>query len=202
MMIIDGYRTYLYYQALRFHFTRKDFDAIKNNGRVKIPKSKFESRNDKVVFDRIAKKLKEDHIIASFMIANFVSDNKDFIHNFERAMTEYTTWKKRKESLSYLFKVESAYLETVLSKSKNIYSTLLRELINKKISPETFVALDTFYNIFNSYTQEFLWSEYELLLTKYKSFVKIKEQHKQHFSNIEHYFINNKFSNETETSIK
>lgn len=198
-MIIDGYRTYLYYQSLKLHFSKKDFDAIKNHGRIKIPKQRYLSRNDKSFFELIAKKLKDDHTIADFMIANFVSGNSDFIYNYDRSFSEYLSWKERKESLSYVFANEAKKLEDSLLTSKNVYMCLLRNLVNKNISPETFIALDNFYDIFKSYTQEFLWSEYEILLTKYKPFVKIKEQHRQHFLILEKFLYERYTAKEQQT---
>lgn len=107
---MNGYEAYKEYLALKQHFTKPTYDYIKYNGKVRSNQDSFNKRKDKVFFDKLAK----HENVHNFLIANLVKDPKVWIKELaysENAEQIYLEWKKRQQSLSYLFKTELGKLD-------------------------------------------------------------------------------------------
>ena len=108
MTEFEVYRTYL---ALKNHFTKKNYDFVKYNGKVRANEKSFEQRLDRYFFKKLAVKYNENEVIEYF-IANFIEDPKGYIKSF--SVDNYTKWKHKKESLTYKFKQDvNALLDDV-----------------------------------------------------------------------------------------
>ena len=70
---VEPYDAYVKYLALKSHFSQKNYDYIKYNGKVKAWRTTFETRKDKYFFYKLSK-MKDP---VEFLIANFI-DNDDF----------------------------------------------------------------------------------------------------------------------------
>lgn len=107
---MNGYEAYKEYLALKQHFTKPTYDYIKYNGKVRSNQDSFNKRKDKVFFDKLAK----HENVHNFLIANLVKDPKVWIKELaysENAEQIYLEWKKRQQSLSYVFKTELGKLD-------------------------------------------------------------------------------------------
>lgn len=96
----DAYDLYVYYLAIRRHFT-SNYDFIKYNGKVKANVTSFDNRKDKFFFYKLSKKKHSRDLIFANVIVNptvWIGDLLD-----ESAENVYNSWKKRKESLTYSF---------------------------------------------------------------------------------------------------
>ena len=110
MMPFDAYRCYL---SLKNHFTKDHYDYYKNEGRTRVKKETFYKRKDRFWFERFARQ-KNDKEVVDFFVSNFVSTT-DPSQMYIREMIKtgedrYVDWKKRTQSLSYVFKEESESL--------------------------------------------------------------------------------------------
>ena len=93
----------------------------------------------------------------------------------------YTAWKKRNQSLSYIFKEE---MEMILSGSsldcvlsfKSGHPIILKQYLGGNISIETMVILDRILGYrkeFNSNIQDPVWETVDMRIKKYSPFLNI-----------------------------
>ena len=116
MIRVEPYEAYVKYLALKSHFSDKNYDYFKYNGKVKAWRATFEQRKDKYFFYKLSKK--KDPV--EYLVANFVGSNDFYIGNIRADESDqiYMDYKKRKENwketpASYLkHSVHSAKSET------------------------------------------------------------------------------------------
>jgi hypothetical protein len=113
------------------------------------------SRNDAYSFAKLAKKDDPQGLILSNLLINKNIWVRDLLDSEGEA--RYTNWRKRIESLGYIFKSELAHLNdeykrNFISKDGQ-HPLVMTMLLQKKISLETFTILAHSANIF-SYWQE------------------------------------------------
>ena len=126
-MPVDAYRQYL---ALKNHFTKDSYDYHKYCGKSRATVQSFYKRKDRFWFERI-----------EFFVSNFITctdPSKLWIGEMIREGEErYEQWKKRNQSLSYIFKEETQSLfedrkvEEVFDCSKGHPLILKKFLINE-----------------------------------------------------------------------
>ena len=139
----DAYDIYVYYLALKRHFT-SNYDYFKYNGKVKANLTSFENRKDKFFFYKLSKKSEAKDLI----LANMIVDPSMWIGDMleDPAHQNYVAWAKRIQALTYNFKLELNHLnekfDTNIVVDKGQHPTLLTLYIQKQISPETLVILD------------------------------------------------------------
>jgi len=177
----DAYKTYL---ALKRHFT-SDYDYFKYNGKVRAGVESFLKRNDKFFFRKLAKKYDEKELV-DFFVSNFiVSDN--WIGNLisQESEDNYVRFKKRRESLSYHFDTELRWLvdhcrdhdlelNKLLLVENNNHPLLLKFLLQKKISIDTIIIMDSVLNFLHHWGKnldDIVWEEKKRLITKYNKFL-------------------------------
>jgi len=177
----DAYKTYL---ALKRHFT-SDYDYFKYNGKVRAGVESFLKRNDKFFFRKLAKKYDEKELV-DFFVSNFiVSDN--WIGNLisQESEDNYVRFKKRRESLSYHFDTELRWLvdhcrdhdlelNKLLLVENNNHPLLLKLLLQKKISIDTIIIMDSVLNFLHHWGKnldDIVWEEKKRLIIKYNKFL-------------------------------
>jgi hypothetical protein len=147
----DAYDLYIYYLALKKHFTT-EYDYFKYNGKVKASQQAFENRKDKFHFYKLAKR--KD--VKEFILANIMSDPTlwigDLIDN-NRAEDIYLNWNRKQQTLSYVFLNDLSELEDDFNSNlevKDGQHPRLLELYNmKKVSVETLIIIDDFVKNFS-----------------------------------------------------
>ena len=107
MMPFDAYKSYL---SLKNHFTKEKYDYHKYCGKSRASVQSFYKRKDRFWFEKLSRN-KSDQEVIDFFVSNFITctdPNKLWIGEMIReGETRYTSWKKRTQSLSYLFKEET-----------------------------------------------------------------------------------------------
>lgn len=181
MMPFDAYRCYL---SLKNHFTKEKYDYHKYCGKSRATVQSFYKRKDRFWFEKLARQ-KDDKEVVDFFVSNFITctdPSKLWIGEMIREGEErYTSWKKRNQSLSYVFREE---VEKVLANS-NLDSIFARvsghPLILKKylagdLSIETLVILDKilgFRSNFDKRLQDPVWETVSMRIRKYSPFLNI-----------------------------
>ena len=106
-MPFDAYKCYL---SLKNHFTKDNYDYHKYCGKSRASLQSFYKRKDRMWFEKVSRQ-KTDQEVVDFFVSNFVSCSDpetlwigEMIKNGE---ARYNDWKKKIQSLSYGFKVES-----------------------------------------------------------------------------------------------
>jgi hypothetical protein len=113
------------------------------------------SRNDAYSFAKLSKKEDPQGLILSNLLINKNIWVRDLLDSEGEA--RYTNWRKRVESLGYIFKSELAHLNDEYKRNfisiDGQHPLVMTLLLQKKISLETFTILSHQANIF-SYWQE------------------------------------------------
>lgn len=170
---MSAFEAYKEYIALKNHFSKPDYDFIKYNGKTGLKYSSFEKRKDKIFFEKLSKI--ED--LVGFLIANFSENPKLWIRELaysDSAQTTYQNWKKRNQSLTYLFKAE---LKNIFDEPKGQHHpAAIRLYLSGKISLETlciFAAMTDAVSLWDSkFEYDPIWEDLRFKIVKYTPFIK------------------------------
>jgi len=181
---VTPYQVYCEYLALKSHFSNEKYDYFKYNKKVRASLTSFNRRTDKYWFEKTSRKFKDEEII-DFLVSNFVQSESNsaiwigsLINEGEKV---YSDWKRRQQSLTYLFKEQS---EQLLSETKleDAFSCLkghppiLKKFLGGKISPEVLVIYDKIFqfgNVFDTKLMDPVWEIVSLKIRKYNPFIHI-----------------------------
>lgn len=184
MMPVDAYRQYL---ALKNHFTKDSYDYHKYCGKSRATVQSFYKRKDRFWFEKVARQ-KTDQEVIEFFVANFVScpdpETLWIGEMIKEGEERYTNWKKKVQSLSYVFKEESEELfsqskvDEVFQCSKG-HPLILKKFLSGKISLETMVIYNRIFLFGNDYDQKLqdpVWQTVSRKIRKYNPFLNIDVQ--------------------------
>ena len=177
--VVDPYEVYIKYLALKSHFSDLNYDYFKYNGKVKAWRSTFDTRKDKYFFYKLSKK--KDPI--EYLVANFIGSNDFYIGNIRADESDqiYMDYKKRKESLSYVFKSDLSKMKENFNDNivvpNNEHPYLLRLYMRGDISLETLTLINKCVNIFDYWDKELkddiMWPDIKLKAVKYDPFMSV-----------------------------
>ena len=193
MMPVDAYRKYL---SLKNHFTKDNYDYHKYCGKSRASVQSFYKRRDRFWFEKLARQ-KTDQEVVEFFVANFISctdPSKLWIGEMIKEGEErYDQWKRRTQSLSYIFKEETQSLfedqkvDEVFDCSKG-HPPILKKFLSGDISPETMVIFDKIFLFgknFDKKLQDPVWETVSKKIKKYSSFIHIDiEKYKSILKNV------------------
>jgi len=180
-MPFDAYKCYL---SLKNHFTKDKYDYHKYCGKSRATVQSFYKRKDRFWFEKLARN-KNNKEVEEFFISNFITctdPSKLWIGEMIReGEVRYTEWKKKTQSLSYVFKeeVENIFGERKVDEvfsCKKGHPQILKSYLSGKTSIETLVILDKILG----YRQEFdknikdpVWETVSMRMKKYSPFLHI-----------------------------
>ena len=181
-MKVDGFKAYKYFMAIKLHFTTEKYDVFEANGRVSGSRAAFEKRNDRLLFEKLAKKFDKDQEFIQFLVSNFAYGHKNVVYSNE-SDEYYNIWTKRKEARTQTFlndmNILVNYLEMNALKEEDLYSTddgmplLLNMFIGNHITLETMVILQDFEDYLTKWEPLIMmWHDYFLTIRKSNRFVK------------------------------
>jgi hypothetical protein len=188
---MDGFKAYRYYLALKLHFTSEKFNVFENRGNVKGSREAFEARNDRYIFEKLARKIGNDRDIIQFFVANFAYGNESAIYAGQEADDNLAEWNKRKQSITKIFIDDLASLLTYVEINKlptssifgfnfNEYPAALKLFLGNKISIETLVIINELDHIVEHWldnsTVQHIWSNELLRIKKLTGFVKYDKE--------------------------
>ena len=182
MMPLDAYKCYL---SLKNHFTKDSYDYHKYCGKSRATVQSFYKRKDRFWFEKLARN-KDDKEVVDFFVSNFITctdPSKLWIGEMIREGEDrYVAWKKRNQSLSYVFKeeIESIFadnnFDSMFSMDGSRHPQILKEYLRNNISIETMVILDNilgFRNEFDKKLQDPVWQTVSMRMKKYSPFLHI-----------------------------
>jgi len=185
-MPFDAYKCYL---SLKNHFTKDSYDYHKYCGKSRATVQSFYKRKDRFWFEKLARN-KDDKEIVDFFVSNFITctdPSKLWIGEMIREGEDrYVAWKKRNQSLSYVFKeeIESIFadnnFDSMFSMDGSRHPQILKEYLRNNISIETMVILDKilgFRNEFDKKLQDPVWQTVSMRMKKYSPFLNIDVFH-------------------------
>ena len=185
MLKVNPFETYKSYLGLKNHFTKEKYDYIKYCGKSRASIESFYKRKDRFFFEKISRQ-KNDEEVIDFFVANFVSCDVpqalwigEIMRNGEK---NYTNWKKRTQSLSYVFKEEIGNVfggkkfEEMFEIKGTKHPDIVKEHLQGNISLETFLILEKilgFKKDFDKKLGDPVWKFLSLRMEKYNSFLNI-----------------------------
>ena len=181
-MPFDAYKSYL---SLKNHFTKEKYDYHKYCGKSRATVQSFYKRKDRFWFEKVSRQ-KTDQEVIEFFVSNFITctdPSKLWIGEMIReGESRYTDWKKRTQSLTYLFKEETGSIfadnnfDAMFSLEGTSHPQILKEYLRDNISIETLVILDRileFRKDWDKKLQDPVWETVSLRMKKYSPFLNI-----------------------------
>lgn len=172
------FAVYMDYLALRNHFNTDWYDYIKYGGKTKANLDSFQSRKDRVFFEKLAKH-RDPH---GLMLANFVKSPKVWARDLaysEECEQNYIEWLKRTQALTNTVRSELSKLDEQFDSNFVVedgqHPTLLRLYCASEVSAETLCTLVDLTKCFKHWCTmdgDVVWDEVKRLLIKYTPFVK------------------------------
>ena len=185
MLKVQPFDTYKAYLGLKNHFTKEKYDYVKYCGKSRASIESFYKRKDRFFFEKISRQ-KNDEEVIDFFVANFVSCNDpqslwvgEIMRNGE---DNYINWKRRTQSLSYVFKeeVENIFSGKDFDKMFEVKGTthpqIIKEHLQENISLETLIILEKilgFKKNFDKKLDDPVWKFLSMRMKKYNSFLNI-----------------------------
>jgi len=152
----ESFNAYVKYLALKRHFTTDSYDYFKYNGKVRASIDSYRSRNDSFFFLKLARKDDYENIILANMIEKPDIWVRDILE--EEGQNRYVNWKKRMDSLGYIFKSD---INSMLDEYEDNFVVrdgqhphIMTMMLQKKISLETFTIMTHLANIFPYWEQK------------------------------------------------
>ena len=184
-MPFDAYRCYL---SLKNHFTKDHYDYHKYRGKTRATVQAFYKRKDRFWFEKFARQ-KNDKEVEEFFVSNFIYSTDPASMWIGEMIKEgegrYQEWKKKTQSLSYIFKEETESVfdnrkvDDVFNCSKG-HPPILKSYLGGGTSLESMVI----YDIILGYGKDFdkrlndpVWETVSRKIKKYKPFLNINVPH-------------------------
>ena len=184
-MPFDAYRCYL---SLKNHFTKDHYDYHKYRGKTRATVQAFYKRKDRFWFEKFARS-KNDKEVEEFFVSNFIYSTDPATMWIGEMIKEgdgrYTEWKKKVQSLSYIFKEETESVfdnrkvDDVFNCSKG-HPPILKSYLGGDTSLETMVICDIILGYgkdFDKRLNDPVWETVSRKIKKYKPFLNINVPH-------------------------
>lgn len=177
-------KCYTLYMSIRAHFFSKNYDAIKENGRIKTRgNNSLEKRNDRVLFSMLSKKFESPQQVAAYFVANFAYSNPYCLDDQERGLVNYKTWQRKRQSITKTFYDDLSYIESLGLSFESLVdasSTKVPKLLvlekNNKVNIESLCIMNMFDSFVDNWEKvQPLWKDDYLRIRKLASFIKIDE---------------------------
>ena len=181
MMPFDAYRCYL---SLKNHFTKDHYDYHKYRGKTRATVQAFYKRKDRFWFEKFARS-KNDKEVEEFFVSNFIYSTDPATMWIGEMIKEgegrYQEWKKKTQSLSYIFKGEAENIfekkkvDDVFNCSKG-HPPILKSYLGGDTSLESMVIYDRIFDYgkdFDKRLKDPVWETVSRKIKKYSPFLNI-----------------------------
>ncbi len=177
-MRVTPFETYKEYLALKRHFSNTDYNYFKYNGKVNANQNSFETRKDKLFFQKLSK----HSDVTGFLIANLSKNEKAWIRELaysDESERLYKDWLKRTQSLTYHVKEQLKYLDKNFDSNfkvaENKHPKIIQLYLGNVISLDTFsVLIDLIdcLDYWDKYISDPIWDLLAIKVRKYTPFLK------------------------------
>ena len=184
-MPFDAYRCYL---SLKNHFTKDHYDYHKYRGKTRATVQAFYKRKDRFWFEKFARQ-KNYKEVEEFFVSNFIYSTDPSTVWIGEMIKEgegrYQEWKKKTQSLSYIFKeeVENVFdnkkIDDMFDCSKG-HPPILKSYLGGDTTLETIVICDIILGYgkdFDKRLNDPVWETVSRKIKKYKPFININVPH-------------------------
>jgi hypothetical protein len=180
MRPFEAYQTFI---TLKAHFKNSGFDYHKF-GKVKVAPETFERRKDRYYFEKLAKRYSRDEIVEFFL--SQILANKTWVGDMlgEDAEAEHLSRLRRVQALQYQVKTEMNTLwerckedpecfNRLFTHQEGTHPDIFRAVLEKRISPETFLVLDSILGFTKRWRMDGdpIWEEVGIPILRYAPFL-------------------------------
>lgn len=180
---MDAFEVYKLYTAVKNHFVIDSYDYFKYNKKINASYDSFLKRKDKIFFAKLGNR--KEKYLEDFLVANFLHDPKIWVGELlsDECEKKYKDWKRKQESLTYVFKNEVSFIDGWNAEELNSWfgvtygehPNIIRKYLRKEISLETLTILNSILNFTKRYDLEVndpIYKEVSKLCKKYQPFLK------------------------------
>ena len=187
---MDEYSVYKMYIALKLHFTTDNYDVIAQRGKVRASRQAFAKRKDLYSIKKVSKTYTDEEV-ANFLVANFTSGDRWGGLFDSEASERYAEWKKRVESLSYIFtndldklledlETDNKQFDDAFKITKAQHPYIIKAFLRKTITLETLVILEKInpflIHFDTDLSNDIMWPDISRLIRKYKPFLQFDKE--------------------------
>ena len=187
---MDEYSVYKMYIALKLHFTTDNYDVIAQRGKVRASRQAFAKRKDLYSIKKVSKTYTDEEV-ANFLVANFTSGDRWGGLFDSEASERYAEWKKRIESLSYIFtndldklledlETDNKQFDDAFKITKAQHPYIIKAFLRKTITLETLVILEKInpflIHFDTDLSNDIMWPDISRLIRKYKPFLQFDKE--------------------------
>ena len=179
MDAIDAYKVYL---GIKNHFTQDSYDWFKYNKKVNVTYDSFMKRKDKIFFAKLGNR--KDAYLEDFLVSNFLHDTKMWVGELlsEECEDRYKEWKRKQESLTYIFKNEMDFVSGWTPEQLNEFfdakggdhPPIIKKYLRGDISLETLAILNSVLHFVKRYDimiHDPIYKEVSKICKKYQPFL-------------------------------
>ena len=179
MDAIDAYKVYL---GIKNHFTQDSYDWFKYNKKVNVTYDSFMKRKDKIFFAKLGNR--KDAYLEDFLVSNFLHDTKMWVGELlsEECEDRYKEWKRKQESLTYIFKNEMDFVSGWTPEQLNKFfdakggdhPPIIKKYLRGDISLETLAILNSVLHFVKRYDimiHDPIYKEVSKICRKYQPFL-------------------------------
>ena len=187
--MITGFKAYKYYMSLKLHFTKDNYNVFETRGQVKGSEQTFLARNDRYLFERIARTYVDDRTVIQFLVSNFAYGNDNAVYDLAEAENNYIEWQKRKQSLTKVFKDDLSKIIFQVEKNKldpknvfefvsGTYPLILKMFIGKQLTTESMFLLNKLVGYLDMWDNSsmLLWEDDARRIRKCDGFIKYEPE--------------------------
>ena len=180
---MDAFEAYKIYIAIKNHFTSEKYDYFMYGKKSKTSFDTFLKRSDKIFFAKLGNR--KGAYLEDFLVSNFIYSSKIWIGEMlsDECESRYTEWKRKQESLSYVFSNEIDFIsdltkdefENLFVVSDGQHPGILLKYLRGEISVETLIILDSLLKFLQRYDKilhDPVYKEVSFLCKKYRSFLR------------------------------
>lgn len=193
---MTGFEAYKLYVSLKQHFSiTSDYNFVKYRGKTKkINTSAYEKRSDRYFFEAIGNKNKRD--LLQYLVANFSYHGSDEVWigdlHSQEAENTYFEWKKRVQSLSYVFTEDMKEVKEFLvargmgfdrlfEVEDGEHPIIFRFVQQKMIEVESYIIMDSLLHFSRRFkkeiTDQYIYPMEQYRYDRYSEFMNFDTKH-------------------------
>lgn len=166
---MDGFKAFKLYTAIKLHFTNPKFDVFVNRGRVRGSYDAFNQRNDRMLFERLAKQCTNERDLIKFIASNFMYRNPNFVYS-DDGEKFYKEYNRRRQSITKIFH------DDLITAGNTLPGHLIQLYLRNEITLETMVIINEFEGTFDKLKEighmNLMFSDEILILEKSRKFIR------------------------------
>lgn len=145
---MNGFRAFKYYTSIRLHYTDDRFNVFTNRGHIRGSIDRFNRRNDRMLFEKVARMHPTDKECIQFIAANFMYDHSELVYDLITSEANFKEYVRRRQSITKVFADDldlivrsgARYAHDEFSGQK--IPDVIQLYLAKKITLETMVILN------------------------------------------------------------